>query len=360
MTESSDDDRRIVLEADALRRHCVALVEALGVAPADAAATAEVFVQAELMGEESHGLRLFLQILGRIEAGGDRAGADVTVVTDRGAIALWDANLGIGQVAAVRAMERAIEKARAHGIGLVAVRNANSLTTAKHYALQAARAGMVGFVYSNASRRTMPPPGGRTPVIGNNPVAVAAPAGRHGCFALDMACTAAAVERILRARDLGAAIPVGWALDSEGHDTTDPSAALKSMSLLPFGGYKAFGVAMVHEIVTGVLSGGMLSGGGTGFLPYDSPMRICFTMQAIDVTAFQPLDDFERRMETFLDAVKAAEPREPESAIVFPGERALGEMARRTASGVPVVAATMAGLRGWAERLGVPALRAGA
>nr|WP_284701454.1 Ldh family oxidoreductase [Rhodoplanes tepidamans] len=341
-----------------MRRHCVVLVEALGVAPSDAAATAEVFVQAELMGEESHGLRLFLQILGRIAAGGDRAATDITVIRDRGAIALWDANDGIGQVAAARAMARAIEKAREHGLGLVTVRNGNSLTTAKHYALQAARAGMVGFVYTTASRRVMPPPGGRTPVLGNNPVAVAAPAGRHGCFALDMACTAAAVERIHRARDLGVPIPQGWALDLEGRETTDPAEALKSMSLLPFGGYKAFGIAMVNDIVTSILGGGVVSGSGTGFQPYDTPMRVCFTLQAIDVTAFQPLDEFERRMEAFLDRVKATEPIAPGDRIVFPGERALGEMARRSAAGVPVVAATIDGMRTWAERLGVPALQA--
>lgn len=354
MNNISGDERRITIEVAALRRQCVALVEALGVAPADAAVTAEVFLQAELMGEESHGLRLFLQVLGRIEAGGDRATTDITVVRDRGAIALWDANCSIGQVTAVRAMARAIDKAREHGLGLVTVRNANSLTSAKHYALQAARAGMIGFVYTTASRRVMPPPGGRTPVLGNNPLAVAAPAGRHGCFALDMACTSAAVERILRARDLGIAIPEGWALDREGRETTDPAEALKNMSLLPFGGYKAFGIAMVNEIVTGIL-GGAVAGlpGANGFQPADLPMRVSFTLQAIDITAFQPLDEFEQRMEAFLDTVKAAEPREPGGTILFPGERALAEHAKRSMSGIPVVAQTLEKLQALATRLGV-------
>lgn len=354
MNTISGDERRITIDAAALRRQCVALVEAIGVAPADAAATAEVFLQAELMGEESHGLRLFLQVLGRIEAGGDRAATDITVVRDRGAIALWDANCSIGQVTAVRAMARAIDKAREHGLGLVTVRNGNSLTSAKHYALQAARAGMIGFVYTTASRRVMPPPGGRTPVLGNNPVAVAAPAGRHGYFALDMACTSAAVERILRARDLGVSIPEGWALDREGRETTDPAEALKSMSLLPFGGYKAFGIAMVNEIVTGIL-GGAVAGlpGAHGFQPPDLPMRVSFTLQAIDITAFQPLDEFRQRMETFLDSIKAAEPRQPGATILFPGERALAEQARRLQSGIPVVAQTLEKLQALATRLGI-------
>lgn len=356
MTAIPDDERRITIDATVLHDHCVALLRALGVAPADADVTAAVFVEAELMGEESHGLRLFLHVLGRLEAGGDRAATFITVVRDRGAIALWDAERSLGQVTAVRAMARAIEKAREHGIGLVAVRNGNSLTSAKHYALQAARAGLIGIVTTNTSRRLMPPPGGRTPVLGNNPVAVAAPAGRHGCFALDMACTAAAVERILRARDLGIPIPPGWALDRDGRDTTDPAAALDSLSLLPFGGYKAFGIAMVHEIITSVLAGGpMRGGGGTGFQPYDGPMHTAFTLQAIDIEAFQPRAAFEQRMEEFLDAITAVEPIEPGGRIVFPGERAQAEQARRRRDGIPVVAQTVETLGAWAAKLGVAA-----
>lgn len=351
------EERRETIDARAFHGHCTALLETLGVTADDAATTVDVFLQAELMGEESHGLRLLLHVLGRIEAGGDRAKTDITVVTDRGAIALWDANRSLGQVTAVRAMSRAIEKAREHGLGLVTVRNGNSLTSAKYYALQAARAGMIGFVYTNTSRKMMPPPGGRTPVLGNNPVAVAAPAGRHGCFALDMACTSAAIERILRARDLGIPIPSGWALDSEGRETTDAAEALKSMSLLPFGGYKAFGIAMVNEIVTSVLNGGLIfAGDSTGFQPYAGPMHTSFTLQAIDIAAFQPVTTFERRMETFLDTIKAAEPREPGARILFPGERAQAEQLRRTEAGIPVVAQTLDKLQAWADRLGVARL----
>ena len=307
------EERRETIDARAFRGHCTALLEALGVTADDAATTVDVFLQAELMGEESHGLRLLLHVLGRIEAGGDRAKTDITVVTDRGAIALWNANRSLGQVTAVRAMARAIEKAREHGLGLVTVRNGNSLTSAKYYALQAARAGMIGFVYTNT--------------------------------------------RILRARDLSIPIPSGWALDSEGRETTDAAEALKSMSLLPFGGYKAFGIAMVNEIVTSVLNGGLIfAGDSTGFQPYAGPMHTSFTLQAIDIAAFQPVTTFERRMETFLDTIKAAEPREPGARILFPGERAQAEQLRRTEAGIPVVAQTLDKLQAWADRLGVARL----
>ena len=271
------EDRVRVTEA-AMRRLCTELLEHLDVAEDDAAIVADVFIQAELMGEESHGLRLFLQVLGRLEAGGDRAATSITTVMDRGAVAVWDANRSLGQVTAAHAMALAVEKARLHGIGLVSVRNGNSLTSAKYYALMAARQGMVGLVYTNTSRKMMPPPGGRTPVLGNNPFAAAAPAGRFGAFVLDMASTAAAIERIVRAKELGETIPQGWALDRDGQPATDPARALESMALLPFGGHKAFGLAMVHEILTSVLNGGLIfAGQSTGFLPYGDPMNTSFT-----------------------------------------------------------------------------------
>ena len=358
MANVSQGEQRETVAAAEVRRLCTQVVEGLGVAADDAATTVDVFLQAELMGEESHGLRLLLHVLGRLEAGGDRADTDVAIVTDRGAIAVWDANRSLGQVTAARAMARAIEKAREHGIGLVTVRNGNSLTSAKYYALQAAESGLIGFVYTNTSRKLMPPPGGRTPVLGNNPVAVGAPAGRHGAFLLDMACTSAAVERILRASELGIPIPPGWALDKDGKDTTDAAEALKSMSLLPFGGFKAFGIAMVHEIVTSVLNGGALfAGDATGFKPYDRPMNTSFTLLAIDIALFQPVAEFEVRMERFLDAIKASEPREPGQHILFPGERAQAERDRRLRDGIPVVSETLAAMNGWADRLGVERLR---
>ncbi len=342
---------------DMLRQLCVALLEALGVAPGDALTTADVFLQAELMGEESHGLRLFLLVLERVKAGGDRAVTKIDVEMDRGAVALWNANRSLGQVTAARAMASAMDKARDHGIGFVAVHNANSLTSAKYYPLRAAEAGMIGLVFSNTSRKLMPPPGGTTPVLGNNPVAMAAPAGDYGAFVLDMACTAAAVERIVNAGERGEPIPSGWALDRDGKETNDPALALESLALLPFGGHKAFGLAMVHEILTSVLGGGPLQAGNSkGFEPFDGAMNTAFSLMAIDISAFMAVAAFERRMDALIESIKSAERQDPDVPILYPGERSLGEMTRRKREGIPVAAATLDKLHGWARDLGVAAI----
>ena len=118
---STDTEVRILIQSDALRRNCEDMLVALGVSAEDATTTVDVFIQAELMGEESHGTRLFLQILGRLKAGGDRAQTKIDVVMDHGAVATWDANRSLGQVVAARAMGRAIEKAKEFGIGFVGV-----------------------------------------------------------------------------------------------------------------------------------------------------------------------------------------------------------------------------------------------
>lgn len=356
---NTDADAQPVRLSEAqLRETCTALVAAFKVPAADAAQMVDVFLQAELMGEESHGLRLFVQVVRRLRDGGDRAVLAVTPVMDRGAVALWDADRSLGQVVAARAMRTAIEKARAQGIGLVSVRNCNSFTSAKYYPLLAAGAGMIGAAFTNTSRKLMPPPGGITPVLGNNPVAWAAPAGRHGAWVFDMACTEAAVERIVKAKERGEEIPAGWALDKDGHETRDAAQALESLSLLPFGGYKAFNLASVHEILTSVLAAGQLfAGDATGFLPYDRPMNTSFTLMAIDISAFQPVTEFETRMEAMIAAIKdARQPEGSREAIRFPGERSLQEMARRKVDGVPLARTTWLDINRLAQEAGTGAL----
>lgn len=356
MNEPTTEDR-VLLPEPLLRARCEALLVSCGVPPDDAARTVDVFLQAELMGEESHGLRLFVQVVERLKAGGDRAVASITTVMDRGAVTLWDADRSLGQLTAARAMDRAIDKARANGIGLVAVRNGNSFTSAKYYPLMAANAGMIGCAFTNTSRKLMPPPGGITPVLGNNPVAYGAPAGRYGAFVLDMACTAAAVERIVKAKERGEQIPAGWALDADGNETRDATAALQSLSLLPFGGYKAFNLALVHEVLTSVLAAGALfAGDSKGFAPYDQPMNTSFTMLAIDISAFQPVTEFEAKMETMIATLKSSRLAKDAGAILFPGERSQAELARRRDAGIPLAGWTFTKLNALMMDAGTPTL----
>jgi len=349
--------QRIRIAADALRANCTAMLLALGVPSGDADLTTDVFIQADLRGEESHGMRLFLHILGRLKAGGALPVPRVTVIMDRGAVALFDAHHSLGQVVAARGMQLAISKARQYGLGVVGLRNSNSYTSAKHYPLLAVKEGMLGMTYAN-SVPMMPPEGGMTPTVGNNPLALAAPAGEEFPFVLDMAC-ATAKEKIFQAKERGEPIPPTWALGLDGNPTTDPAAALASGILLPFGGYKAFGLGVAHEVLTSVLMGGHLFNGGWGeFMPYDKPMNVSIYLQAINIEWFVPLAEFKRQMDTVIRTIKASALRPGVERIYVPGERGFLEEQRRRKEGIPLPRRVFEELRRWAEELNVVPLEA--
>lgn len=330
-----------------------ALFEAMGVPPADAALTTDVFVDADLRGEESHGFRLLLIHLERLKTGVIRPEPKVTVLRDKGAVAHWDAHHSLGQVVGARAMELAISKARDFGIGAVSVRANNSITSVKYYPLMAARAGMIGMAYSN-SHPMMPPEGGMTRKIGNNPMSWAAPAGTERPFVLDMACSMVARERVRQAAAEGQPIPLGWALDRSGNPTTDADEAVASGVQLPFGGYKAFGLSMAHEILTSVLSGGdFATGKGSGHRPYDNFFNASHYFQAIDISFFSDADEFRHRVDRMIREVRSSERRPGVEHIYSPGDRGFLEMEKRREQGVPMHPGVLEGIERWSRELGV-------
>jgi LDH2 family malate/lactate/ureidoglycolate dehydrogenase len=349
-------DTPIRIPADEVRRVGEGLLQALEVEPSDAQQVADVFIQSELRGEASHGLRLFVHVLKRIELGTDRARPEISVIRDHNAVAVWDADRGLGQLVAAKAMREAIRKARMYGIGMVGVRNANSYTSAKYYPLLAAEAGMIGMTYSNSGRSLVVAEGGRTPIVGTNPYAIAVPAGRKPTFVLDMAVSVA-MERVRQANELGRPIPQGWGLDVDGRDTTRPGDVIASLALLPIAGAKGFGLGLAHEILSSVLMGGHIFGeGATGFHPATSPMNVSYTLQAIDVETFMSLEEFRARVDEVLDTVSRSEPRPGVDRVYYPGEHSAEEEARRLRDGIPVTPAVMNSITEWCARLGVEPL----
>jgi LDH2 family malate/lactate/ureidoglycolate dehydrogenase len=224
-------------------------------ADAEAAAlVADCLVDADRRGVHTHGLVRLPSYVAQARAGEVVPGARPVVVREEGPTALLDARRGFGAVSGVAATDTAVERARRYGVGVVAVREANHFGAASYYARRAAAAGFVGLAATNTPA-VMAPTGGREPTLGNNPFALAAPAlpGRPP-LVLDMAQTAVARGRIKLAELNGEAIPEGWALAPDGASTTDPTAALAG-ALLPFGGYKGYGLALAVEVLAGVLSG---------------------------------------------------------------------------------------------------------
>ena len=238
-------------------------------------------------------------------------------VSDRAAIAVFDARNGFGQVAAYKGMLVCMEKASLYGIGVVAIRNSNSFGTAGYFGGMAAREGMIGIVMGNASP-ALATPGGDRAVLGTNPICFAFPGtGAHPPIILDMACSVAARGKIRLAAKTGERIPLDWAVDAEGKPTDDPEKALEGM-INAIGGYKGFGLALVVDILAGLLSGSAFGGDVKALNAPTGVSRYGHFLMAIDPKAFFGETEYKEKMDYLVDSVKAC--GEPDS-ILLPGER---------------------------------------
>ncbi len=314
----------------------------VGVPTDDADLWADTLVRSDLRGHSSHGIFRLPWYVHRIQRGVMRPVTDITTLRDHRAIALLDAQDGAGQVAAFHAMERAIERAKTYGIAAVSVRRSNHFGAAMYFTLQAARAGCIGMIATNASP-AMAPWGGRTAVLGNNPWSIAAPAGRYDPLILDIANTMVARGKIYTARQGSREIPSGWAIDKLGKPTTDPAEALSGL-ILPIGGHKGYAISFMIDVLSGVLSGSEFATGVAG--PYQAERRSgCgHLIIVLDIDAFMNLDEFTSRVEELIAEVKAAPLAEGAEEILYPGEPEARAERNNLQTGLNLPAATVADL----------------
>ena len=339
---------------DALLAFAHSCYRALGVPDAHAALVAETLVQADLWGHQSHGVMRTFWYAARLQSGAMAAGVEPKIVADAGALAVIDGRDGFGQMAAAAAMDAAVARAKAHGIGAVSVRNSGHFGTAMYYTRMAAAAGCIGFLSTNASP-AMAPWGGRTKGVGTNPWSIAAPAGRYAPFMLDIANTAVARGKLYLARQRGERIPLGWATDDAGNPTDDPAAGIAG-TLLPMAGHKGFGIAVAMDVLSGVLRDSLFGSAVGG--PYQADRRsgAGHLAIAIDIAACRPLDAFTADMERLIDELKATPTAPGNAAILYPGEPEARAEAVNRRDGVGLPAATLDALNKQAAEIGVPAL----
>lgn len=226
---------------------------AIGIPADDATAVADVLIDANIRGMESHGFQRVPVYMERVLAGLAGGTQHVRVLEERGAFCRMDAGNALGPAAALRALDRCLSMSSEHGIGVVAVCNSTHFGAAGYYARRAARAGHVSIIMSNAVKR-MAPYGASLPFFGTNPLAIGIPLAGHPDFVLDMSSSVIAQGKITRARDLGEELPPGVAIDPAGRPTTDPAQALAG-SLLPVGGPKGSGLAMAISMLCVLLAG---------------------------------------------------------------------------------------------------------
>lgn len=184
--------------------------------------------------------------------------AEPEVAVDRPGAVRVDGRFGFAQPAFAAGFDPAVEAARVQGVAGLSIEHTHTCTAVGYFTSRLARAGLIAFGCTNASPRVAPPGGSRA-LLGTNPLALAVPDGRGGiAFGFDFSTSAVALGRITLAAAAGEEIPLGWAVDADGHPTTDPEAALKG-SLLSTGGYKGFGLGLMVEILAAGLTGGRAS-----------------------------------------------------------------------------------------------------
>ena len=335
------------LSADALRGISHAILEALGTPPDLARFVGDSLVDANLAGHDSHGVLLLEPYVRAVWAGDVQPAARPAVTGRRGATARIDGAWGWGQPPMMLATETVIALARAHGVGAATVVRCYHVGRVAPYVESIARAGLVGIAMVN----TLPlvaPHGGRTRVLGTNPIAWAVPRGAgHEPLSFDAATSGIASNKVRLAQAQGALVPPGFLVDVDGRLTQDPDALCRGGALLPFGGHKGYALSVLIQ----VLGRGLMGIDATGYEgPRGANGPLVF---ALDPTAFVSLDVFTREVDAQCAALQAVPPAEGVEAVLLPGEPELATRCRREYEGIPIPERFWSELLALSEELGV-------
>jgi LDH2 family malate/lactate/ureidoglycolate dehydrogenase len=321
-----------------------AMFEKAGMPAADAQFMGQCLVDADLRGVHSHGTRYAVNYVRALQRGDWNPTPNVQVIRDHKATAVVDADRGAGHLVGSKAMEIAIQKAKEYGTSTVVVRNSRHCGALAYFTQMAADAGCIGFASTTAGR-IMAPWGGVEKIIAVNPLSWAAPTDKPWSIDLDMATSIIAGSKLGLAIEKGEKIPLGWALDEGGQPTDDPAAAQKG-TLLPVAGPKGYGMSVVLDVLSGVLSGAGfgkgLGGPGSGHI-----------FQATDVEAFMPLDEFKKLMGQLVDQIKQSKPAAGSQGIYLPGEIEWNNKSKRSKEGIPMTAGVMDELERVGSEIGV-------
>ncbi|MEM8588545.1 MAG: Ldh family oxidoreductase [Pseudomonadota bacterium] len=337
---------------DQLRQFVAEGFKALGLTPDDAGIFADALIFSELRFHpgQGQGVSRLRRYQHRIGKGEVDPRADWSIVKEGPSLALVDAHNGIGTVAASKAMDVAIAKAKENGIGTVIVRNSTHYGSSAVHACRALDHGCIGIAYTNAGPE-MAPWGGREGATGTNPWAIAAPSDKGFPVVLDIALTTAGKGMMKWYEREGRKMPLDWALTPDGEETDDPTAAMAG-ALLGIGGHKGYGLAFMTEATTGVLSGG-----GFGLTPYADPKKldVSHCLQAIDISWFMDPADYAARMGEFVEMCKSRALRPGFDEILVPGEQEARRTNAKSASGVPLDDVVLADLQALGRELGLKA-----
>lgn len=341
-TQESAED--VTITPRRLEEYSAAILQKAGLPEDDAVLVATSLVDANLRGIDSHGVTRIPIYVERLRLGLVNPHPNISVLSESGGSLQIDGDNGMGQVVLARSLDIGLDRMSEMKTVSVAVRNSNHYGAGAFFAKRAIAQNAALFLYGNASS-TMSAWGGRDRYLGTNPYTFGIPAGSQEPMILDMATSVVARGKIILAAQLGEPIPEGWAVDPDGEPTTDAQSALDG-SVLPFGGPKGYGIALMVEVMAGILSGAS-SGPDVGDLydHLDRPQRAGAFFTLLDIGAFLRPDQFESRMATLFSGLAQSAP--PGGEVMVPGEPEARNARRHEEQGLvipAVVAAKLAAL----------------
>lgn len=328
--------------------------QGLGVPAQDAQQVARILVTADLFGLGTHGLGRIESYGERLAIGGINPRANISVRRVAPAMCTVDGDNGIGPLVGMRSLEAAMEAARECGVGVALARGSNHFGPISPYSLIAAEAGFASIIGSNATT-TIAPWGGSDARLGNSPIGFGVPHPGGDPFLLDMAMSVVARAKIRNALKRGESIPDTWATDSKGQRTTDPAAALDGF-LLPIGGHKGYGLALMVDLFAGLLS-------DAAYLTHvkswsdapDQPQNLGHFFILIDTRRLGSAEWLAARMRDFAMILRDSPPADPAQKVIVPGEIELGKLRRQRQDGIILDAVTYGLLQQHAARACVAA-----
>ncbi|HEY1437925.1 MAG TPA: Ldh family oxidoreductase [Casimicrobiaceae bacterium] len=339
-----------------LRDYIDASLRRLGLPDEDALTVASLMAEADLQGSDGHGVIRLPPYARRIRAGGIKLRPEIRVLQERAGMALIDGDNAMGHLVMTRAAELAVAKARTAGVAWVGARMSNHAGPASLYARKVLAHDMIGMYFAVGNANHLPPWGGMDMLLSTNPIAVAVPAGRQIPIVLDMATTVAAYGKVKAKAQRGETMPEGWMIDREGRPLTDPRRAEEGF-LLPIGGYKGYGLALVFGLLAGTLNGAAMGKDVIDFNHDDaSATNTGQAIVAIDVAAFGDLQAFKNRVDVLVDDLRQSRRMPNVDRIWLPGEQSHAKRVEYNRDGIPISAPLLRGLDQLADDLGVERL----
>jgi len=350
-------DRRVA--AGLLRALAAETFAACGLPETDAAEMGRLMVEADLIGSDAHGIFRLTQYAPWLRAGLINPRANIRVEKRSPAAALVDGDNGMGHLVMAFAARTAVEIARESGVAWVGAHRSNHAGAGALYPAIPVAHGMVGIYAAVSSANHMAPWGGAEALMGTNPIAIGIPAGEEPPIMLDMATSVASFGKIRTHALAKKPMPEGWVVNrNDGKPLTDASR-IKEGVLLPIGGYKGSGLALIIGLLCGPLNNAAFGRDVREFSAAASgESNTGQTIIALDIARFLPLDAFRAEIDRHIRELRASARLPGVDAIRIPGEQAHRRRQDRERNGVPLTAALVAELDKLAQSLGLRTLAA--